>query len=122
MVEHRTCPLVTARHEHDLPPLCLAALKRGWRGAATADRGYGCQPAPDRPIWQWPLPPGGPGGRVVTVMAPPEMDFMTDAVAHWEHVHPRARPGVAAGSVRRRGHPRVPGAGRGIRAARRRRA
>src|SRR5206468_6734731 len=84
------CPLVTARHEHDLPPLCLAALKRGWRGAATADRGYGCQPAPDRPIWQWPLPPGGPGGRVVTVMAPPEMDFMTDAVAHWAAVRPDA--------------------------------
>src|SRR5258705_1431322 len=35
-----------------------------------------------------PLPPGGPGGRVMTVMAPPGMDLMTDAVAHWAAVRP----------------------------------
>src|SRR5258705_13887045 len=37
-----------------------------------------------------PLPPGGPGGRVMTVMAPPGMGFMTDAVAHWAAVRPDA--------------------------------
>src|SRR6516225_9560452 len=46
----------------------------------------------------WYLRPGSEGG-VMTVMAPPQVEFMTDAVAHWAAVQPDAEA-LTFGDVR----------------------